>query len=558
MNLTDHLLQSTGFAITAGAVTLILRGQRARVRYWIWLAASLKFLVPFSLLVGAGSRVEWRTAAAAPPSASMVMVHAVGLPAPASAPTAPAPFDWQVPVWAVGASAILARWALRWQRASSVLGGARPAGSIDGVRLYESPAAIEPAVFGVLRPRVVLSKSIAGQLPRTQLHSVLAHEICHVRHGDNLTAALHMVVETIFWFHPLVWWIGARLVEEREHACDQEVVERGGDPETYAAAILAVCRFCLESPVLCAAGIAGANLEERIARIVTAPPAQRLAGAHKLLLAALGAAAICGPLAVGLWQAPALRAQERNATPAAFEVASVKTLPEPKGWPWPEGYAMTPKRTSGRLTWVTGTRALLYYAFHVQRWQAELPASLHDAFYQVDAKLDPATSTDHVRLMVQSLLRDRFHLAAHRETREINGYTLVVGRGGPKVKPFADKDEPATMPPYLAGKSPQAFEHRVIISKEGELAALTGRRVSMAELAEGLEEEVQTFVLDQTGMPGNYYFGTKFVHVNEQRAVDGPSLFAALQETLGLRLEKQKGPVEILVVEHIDATPTGN
>jgi bla regulator protein BlaR1 len=53
------------------------------------------------------------------------------------------------------------------------------------------------------------------------MEAMLAHELCHVRRRDNLTSAMHMVVEVVFWFHPLVWWIGVRLMEERERACDE-------------------------------------------------------------------------------------------------------------------------------------------------------------------------------------------------------------------------------------------------------------------------------------------------------------------------------------------------
>ena len=63
------------------------------------------------------------------------------------------------------------------------------------------------------------------------MEAMLAHEVAHVRRRDNLTAALHMLVEAMFWFHPLVWWMERRLVEERERACDEEVVEMGGDAE---------------------------------------------------------------------------------------------------------------------------------------------------------------------------------------------------------------------------------------------------------------------------------------------------------------------------------------
>ena len=74
---------------------------------------------------------------------------------------------------------------------------------------------------------------------------------------DNLTAAVHMVVEGIFWFHPLVWWIGSRLVDERERACDEEVVRLGSEPQVYAESILKTCQFYVESPLSCVPGVTG-------------------------------------------------------------------------------------------------------------------------------------------------------------------------------------------------------------------------------------------------------------------------------------------------------------
>jgi len=88
------------------------------------------------------------------------------------------------------------------------------------------------------------------------------------RRRDNLTAAIHMVVEAIFWFHPLVWWFGARLVEERERACDEAVLSLGCEPRDYADAILSVCKLYLESPIVCVSGISGSDLKRRIVRIM--------------------------------------------------------------------------------------------------------------------------------------------------------------------------------------------------------------------------------------------------------------------------------------------------
>src|ERR1022692_3965314 len=100
------------------------------------------------------------------------------------------------------------------------------------------------------------------------------------RRHDNLTAILHMAVEAIFWFHPLVWWLGARLEEERERACDEEGVRMGGEPQIYAESILKVCEFYLASPVACAAGVTGGELKKRIEGIMTNRFTRKLSNAR--------------------------------------------------------------------------------------------------------------------------------------------------------------------------------------------------------------------------------------------------------------------------------------
>jgi len=133
-----------------------------------------------------------------------------------------------------------------------------------------------------------------------QFQAILAHEFCHVRRGDHRTAAVHMLVEALCWFHPLVWWIGRQLVAERERACDEHVLAAGGDPWAYADSIVAVCRFYMKSPIACAAGVSGANLKDRVERIVRNPTADRLSRAKKSTLATLASATLLTPLAVGL------------------------------------------------------------------------------------------------------------------------------------------------------------------------------------------------------------------------------------------------------------------
>ena len=97
---------------------------------------------------------------------------------------------------------------------------------------------------------------------RTHNKANVTHELRHVCRRDNLAAVVHMLVEAIFWFYPLVWWLGSRLVDERERACDEEVLLLGSAPQSYAEGILKICEFYLESPVVCAAGVTGSNLKE--------------------------------------------------------------------------------------------------------------------------------------------------------------------------------------------------------------------------------------------------------------------------------------------------------
>ena len=116
-------------------------------------------------------------------------------------------------------------------------------------------------MFGIIRQVLLLPDSIAAHLEAAQLDAIFAHELYHVCVSPRQPGGgrFYMLVEAIFWFHPLVWWIGSRLIEERERACDEEVVRLGSDPEIYAETILKICKVYLESPLACAAGISGAR-----------------------------------------------------------------------------------------------------------------------------------------------------------------------------------------------------------------------------------------------------------------------------------------------------------
>jgi beta-lactamase regulating signal transducer with metallopeptidase domain len=318
--LFDHLWQSTLFAGALGLLTLLFRANGASVRYGLWLAASMKFLLPFSALTLLGSAFFQPLAPALAAPAVLYRMQPAAQPFAAAAPTFAAPTvagSYLEPallmLWACGVLVVLSVWAVRWTRLRAIVIAARDMPAAGPLRVKSSAASLEPGLVGIWQPILLLPGSFAARLSEAEMQTVIAHELCHYRRRDNLTASLHMLVAALFWFYPLVWWLGARLLEERENACDERVLETGNDPQTYAASILKVCRFYLHSPLACAAGVSGADLKKRMERIMENRSARRLTSLKKLLLGAFAAAAIAVPVMVGL--ATATRADDA-ATPA--------------------------------------------------------------------------------------------------------------------------------------------------------------------------------------------------------------------------------------------------
>jgi uncharacterized protein (TIGR03435 family) len=171
-------------------------------------------------------------------------------------------------------------------------------------------------VFGIFRPVLLWPAGISKHLQDRHLEAILAHELAHVRRRDNLTAAMHMLVEAIFWFHPLVWWLGARLADERERACDEEVLQLGKSAQVYAESILKTCEFCVGSPLACISGVTGADLKKRIVRIMTEADraVRQLDYGRRLLLCVAAIAGVASPIVFGLAHITQVRAQATSGT----------------------------------------------------------------------------------------------------------------------------------------------------------------------------------------------------------------------------------------------------
>lgn len=237
--------------------------------------------------------------------------------------------------------------------------------------------------------------------------------------------------------------------------------------------------------------------------------------------------ALCGSVSIAIWaQAPA---------PApSFEVASVRSVPAGQGITYisPSGERRFRARNASM-------QLLIQMAFGIDKDQiaGKNLDWTNSELYDVEAapKGDAPLTYEQLRLPLQTLLAQRFHLAFHREWKSFQGYALVVAKGGSKLT--AAKDPPGTG----------------YILSDG----LRSPSISMKSFAAMLAFPVGRPVVDRTAIPGNYEIRLNFA---PDGATDSqfPSIFTAVQEQLGLKLEPQKVPVEMLVIDHLEKTPVEN
>jgi bla regulator protein blaR1 len=584
----NHLWQSTLFAIAAALLTLFLRKQNARARYGLWLAASLKFLIPFSLLVSLGSYLSPAPATARSVGPALYFaMEEISQPfsqlgvrvAPAHAPSIdpsilPQLAQAAIAAWLVGFLAVLVVWGVRWRQTSAAIRQATPLSGgreveilrrvverIGGIRrpidLLLSRTSLEPGVFGIARPVLVWPEGISQHLVDAHLEAVLAHEVWHVRRRDNLFAALHMLVEAVFWFYPLVWWLGARLIDERERACDEEVVALGNDRQVYAESILRVCEFCLGSPLPCISGVTGADLKNRMVHIMNDRILHNLGFTRKLLLTIAAALAIAIPVTFGLLTATPSRAQSQAASSnlqgPVYSSVSIKPSKPAAG----ELYRakMMVNLPDGRFTARDITlQRLIQLAYHIQdSLLVGGPDWVNTAKFDIDAKLDPSVvaamhkqMAEHNSGDLKVLLADKFKLAVHSENRILPAYDLVVDSGHPKLQ--------------------EVDGIRIMLMQPGQLIS-QGTPIDL--FAAQLSMRLGRPVVDKTGLNGSYAFNLHWTPASdelerlkqggEEQAVpqtadpNGPSLITALQEQLGLKLEPQTESVQVLVIDHAEA-----
>ena len=500
----NHLWQSTLFAIAVAVLAQTLRNNQARTRYWLWIAASVKFLIPFSLLIALGSRVEVPRTPISDVAAVQIMTSfspAPLMPTPVQHASTPWWPKVLVAVWTIGAILLLARWLAKWLSIRAVLRGAVRLPVPAPIPVPSANTAIEPGLFMIFRPVLLLPEGI-------------------IHRWDNVTAALHMVVETLFWFHPLVWWIGARLVEEREVACDEAVLNDGRQPEIYVQSILTECKFYLASPL-----------------------SAQLTPVPKSMLACACFVALAVPLAVGI-----LAGQSESVSlDYKYEVASIRPNTSQSG------SSRTHTDESGlRATNVTLLNLILS-AYNVRQFQISGGAAwIKTDRFDITAKNDVAAD-DLVkqanpaliakanlkeRSRMRNLLAERFQLKLREETKELPIYALIVDKGGHKLK--------------LSTNGKRGMNTS---GNKGDVT-MRGDGISTKSMAVALSSYVGRPVLDETGLSELFDFEMNWSDDSVQDA-SNPSIFTALREKLGLKLESKKGPVVTYVIERAEK-PSGN
>jgi uncharacterized protein (TIGR03435 family) len=159
--------------------------------------------------------------------------------------------------------------------------------------------------------------------------------------------------------------------------------------------------------------------------------------------------------------------------------------------------------------------------------------------FEVTGKAPADTPDGQLMLMLQALLKERFQLAMHTEPREIQHYELVIGKNGPKLK--------------------ESMVNALDATGAARLDGIKSNRMTMNKLASLLSRMTRISVIDKTGLTGYYQFDLKYA--DERQPVEnqvGPSVFTAVQEQLGLKLESKKSPVDVLVIDHAEKVPLEN
>lgn len=246
-------------------------------------------------------------------------------------------------------------------------------------------------------------------------------------------------------------------------------------------------------------------------------------------------------IATGITLALALSA---SAQTPSFDVASIRPNTSAAG-------ISAIRITAGRASMENvSLKKVLLNAYGIpddREYAIDGPDWLTSEHFDIEAKFPADTPVPQIRQMLQTMLADRFKLSLHRETRQLPMFSLMLAKNGPKIHPSAEGDSRTS----------------------GRAGHFEAAKITMPKLADLISKQAGLPVVDATGLSGVFDFTLDWSPTSDFKIASadsggasgtdtGPSIFTALQEQLGLRLEPGKGPAEVLIVDRIEKTPTEN
>lgn len=606
-------LRITVITLVALAATRLARKNRASVRHAL-LAAALTSLLLVPLL-SLASPVRVAVPIAIPTDVASIPVdmaadagHTATVTAiggEAATVTSAAWPSWSLltsAVWALGVMLFAAPiaaglWQIRqlrrrsrpWRQGQAVVDvlarEVSVARHIDALLHEDVPG---PMTCGIVRPAIVLPVE-ATKWDAAALHRALVHELEHVRRGDWLTQCAARLACTIYWFHPLVWVAWRELLLEAERACDDAVLRRS-DATAYADQLVMLAErlsAAANSPVLAMAN--RADLAARVRAVLDSGRPRGRAGTAWITIACAVSVLLVMSLSSLKIVAAATPPQEPANGPK-FAVVSVRPCesepPTPPGQRSSQGGF--PTTSPGRFTVECGAVERLIGTAYVRygeeltnqaarfgdvEWLKNVPGWVRSERFTIEAQ---AEGTPDVKVMLgpmlRALLEDRFKLKIHRANDEVPMYEMTLAKGGLRIKPDTcdDGDRPEGPPSaesiaaLKSGAAKPRCGNMTMLNNEGRHLWIIGGE-SMEHLAGTLSTFMDRHVINKIDLPDRFNIRLEFAldeHVPgpDKRygspapppQVDGPNIFKALEQQVGVTLTPTKGPHGFLVIDHVE------
>jgi uncharacterized protein (TIGR03435 family) len=252
-----------------------------------------------------------------------------------------------------------------------------------------------------------------------------------------------------------------------------------------------------------------------------------------------------------------------HAQPPKFDVVSIKLSPPGAGSTVSSGGGPGTRRPGVWTFQRMELHNIVWIAFNLRSQQLVAPEWMHEPRFDITVKIPEGVSPEQFYLRFQDMLAERFGLKVHRESKEVQGYELTVAKNGPKFKPSTSEPPagppPAPQPPTLGADGFPVVSPRMTgVNIMRNRARGQWLRARIERLVRNVDSAVGKPVVDATGLNGIYDLSLYWVVDPMQPDAGGPTLFGALQDQLGLKLEAKKVMLPVVVVDHAERVPTEN